>query len=50
MNASTQALAKQAFCDFARIKNLKEKFETGLHWLSKQERPWLLIIDNADDT
>ncbi|KAJ5984238.1 hypothetical protein N7481_006337 [Penicillium waksmanii] len=50
VNASTQALAEQAFCDFARIENLEEKFETGLHWLSKQERPWLLIIDNADDT
>ncbi|KAK5807088.1 hypothetical protein VI817_001346 [Penicillium citrinum] len=49
VNASTQAFAEQAFCNLARINNLEEKFETGMHWLSKQERPWLLIIDNADD-
>lgn len=49
MNASCQETAEQAFRDFARIDQLEGKFETGLHWLSAQKLPWLLIIDNAND-
>ena len=50
VNAISQASAEEAFCSFARIDHLEEKFETGLHWLSTRKLPWLLIIDNANDT
>lgn len=49
VNASSQETAEQAFCDLARIEKLEEKFESGLHWLSRQKLPWLLVIDNAND-
>ncbi|PGH02524.1 hypothetical protein AJ80_08835 [Polytolypa hystricis UAMH7299] len=49
IDASSAETAEQAFSNLARIGQMEEKFETGKYWLSKQEMPWLLVIDNADD-
>ncbi|RJE21192.1 hypothetical protein PHISCL_06468 [Aspergillus sclerotialis] len=49
VDASSPEHAEQAFSNLARIGRMEEKLETGIYWLSKQEMPWLLVIDNADD-
>ncbi|KAJ5170922.1 uncharacterized protein N7500_003705 [Penicillium coprophilum] len=49
IDASSPKAAEQAFSGLARIGKVEEKLESGLYWLSTQDRPWLLVIDNADD-
>lgn len=49
MDASSPETAEQAFSKLACIGRMEEKFESGMYWLSRQEMPWLLVIDNADD-
>ncbi|KAF7593474.1 hypothetical protein BBP40_011480 [Aspergillus hancockii] len=49
VDASSPEHAEQAFSNLARIGQMEERFESGMYWLSKQEMPWLLVIDNADD-
>lgn len=49
VDASSPEHAEQAFSNLARIGRMEERFESGMYWLSKQEMPWLLVIDNADD-
>lgn len=50
VDASSHKTAEQCFSDVARIGQMEEKFECGLYWLSRQEMPWLLVIDGANDT
>lgn len=49
VDASSPNTAEQSFSALGRLANMEGKFESGLHWLGNQERPWLLIIDCADD-
>ncbi|KAJ5500811.1 Tetratricopeptide-like helical [Penicillium expansum] len=49
VDASSPKAAEQAFSGLARIGKVEEKLESGLYWLSTQDMPWLLVIDNADD-
>ncbi|CAG8083748.1 unnamed protein product [Penicillium salamii] len=49
VDASSPKAAEQAFAGLARIGKVEEKLESGLYWLSTQDMPWLLVIDNADD-
>ncbi|KAB8277354.1 P-loop containing nucleoside triphosphate hydrolase protein [Aspergillus minisclerotigenes] len=50
IDASNPKAAEQAFTNIARIGQLDERPESGIYWLAIQEKPWLLIIDNADGT
>lgn len=49
VDASKAETAEQAFAEIGHTGNLEARSEAGLSWLTRQEAPWLLVIDNADD-
>ncbi|KAL6719084.1 hypothetical protein ACLMJK_003319 [Lecanora helva] len=51
IDASSQEHAKQSFSTIARVGKIEPNERAAKSWLSSlgPERPWLLIIDNADD-
>jgi len=49
VDASSQRSAKKDFKKIARIANVDESVESVKKWLSHLAKPWLLIIDSADD-
>ena len=52
IDASSSEHAKQSFSYIARIGRVEANERAAKNWLSTlgQEKPWLLIIDNADET
>ena len=49
IDASNEERAKLGFASLGRQAGKGETFEAGMHWLSRCTKPWLLVIDNADD-
>jgi hypothetical protein len=49
VDASSNEHAKQSFSRISRIGKVEPNERAAKSWLSSQERPWLLILDNADD-
>lgn len=49
IDASSAQTAERAFAEIGLMGNLEARPEAGLSWLTRQELPWLLVIDNADD-
>lgn len=49
IDASSAETAERAFAEIGIMGNLDARPEAGLSWLTRQELPWLLVIDNADD-
>ena len=51
IDASSNEHAKQSFSTIARIGRVEPNERAAKNWLSSlgQEKPWLLIIDNADE-
>ena len=51
IDASSNEHAKQSFSTIARIGKVEPNERAAKNWLSSlgQEKPWLLIIDNADE-
>ncbi|KAK1753583.1 hypothetical protein QBC47DRAFT_453421 [Echria macrotheca] len=49
IRASSPETIKESYCDLGRLAGLEPTESAGKHFLSQQEEPWLLIIDNADD-
>jgi hypothetical protein len=50
IDASSPRNAERAFSELGRLGGMEEKFESGMYWLAGLEKPWLLVIDNADDS
>ena len=51
IDASSDEHAKQSFSTIARIARVEPNERAAKNWLSSlgQEKPWLLIVDNADE-
>ena len=50
VDASSQGIAQQSFIAIAKAHGTGPSERAAKSWLSSIDRPWLLIIDNADDT
>ncbi|KAL9596044.1 MAG: hypothetical protein Q9219_006060 [cf. Caloplaca sp. 3 TL-2023] len=49
IDASTRENAELGFAKLGEVAGKGSSFLAGKHWLSQCRKPWLLIIDNADD-
>jgi tetratricopeptide (TPR) repeat protein len=49
IDASTDENAQAAFATLGNRAKKDSTFESGKFWLASQSKPWLLVIDNADD-
>lgn len=49
IDGSSQESARHSFSDIANVGRVEPNERAAKSWLSSLERPWLLIIDNADD-
>jgi tetratricopeptide (TPR) repeat protein len=49
IDASSNQNAEAGFAYLGGLVKKNETFEAGKHWLSNRLKPWLLVIDNADD-
>ena len=49
IDASNEENAENSYAELGRYMGKGATFSGGLHWLSQCTKPWLLIIDNADD-
>jgi tetratricopeptide (TPR) repeat protein len=49
IDASSHESAKHHYSKIAKIGEVEPNVASAKNWLSSQERPWLLLIDNADD-
>lgn len=49
IDASSNQNAKHSFKSIARIGGVEPNERAAMSWLSSLNRPWLLLIDNADD-
>lgn len=49
IDASTRENAELGFSKLGEVAGKGSSFLAGKHWLSQCHKPWLLIIDNADD-
>ncbi|RDW80348.1 hypothetical protein BP5796_05046 [Coleophoma crateriformis] len=49
VDASSQQTAQQSFVAIARLCGIDPNERAAKSWLSSSDRPWLLLIDNADD-
>ena len=52
IDASSNERAKQSFSTIARVGRVEPNERAAKNWLSSlgRDKPWLLIVDNADDT
>lgn len=50
VDASTEETAKASFVKIAEIAGRRGDIVSAKDWLSGLNRPWLLVVDNADDT
>ena len=49
IDASNDENAQSGFASLGQQAGRGANFAAGMHWLSKASKPWLLILDNADD-
>lgn len=49
IDASSEENAETNFASLGQEMGKGATFTGGMHWLSQCTKPWLLIIDNADD-
>jgi tetratricopeptide (TPR) repeat protein len=49
IHAATRNIAEQEYSAIGKEAGRGDTFQAGKFWLSEQDKPWLLIIDNADD-
>ncbi|PVH80414.1 TPR-like protein [Cadophora sp. DSE1049] len=49
IDASSDENAESGFASMALQAGKGASFAAGIHWLSSQSKPWMLVIDNADD-
>lgn len=49
IDATSAETAKQSFSKIGKLGGLEATQESGKHWLTHLEKPWLLIVNNADD-
>ncbi|RDW69224.1 hypothetical protein BP6252_08244 [Coleophoma cylindrospora] len=49
VDASSQQTAQQSFVAIARLCGIDPNERAAKSWLSSSDRPWLLLVDNADD-
>ncbi|KJX99942.1 hypothetical protein TI39_contig346g00004 [Zymoseptoria brevis] len=49
IDATSAELAEQSFKNLAYIGKVEQNLAAVKSWLSSQSRPWLLILDNADE-
>jgi len=49
IDCSNEANAEKDFASLGQNVGKGATFEAGMHWLSECSKPWLLILDNADD-
>ena len=49
IDASNENRARLGFASLGQQAGKGDTFEAGMHWLSRCSKPWLLVIDNADD-
>ncbi|KAL8811148.1 MAG: hypothetical protein Q9200_002031 [Gallowayella weberi] len=49
IDASTRENAEFGFSKLGEVAGKGSSFLAGKHWLSQCHKPWLLVIDNADD-
>ena len=49
IDASTKENAESSFASLGQQVGKGATFVAGIHWLSRCSKPWLLVIDNADD-
>ncbi|KAH7411336.1 hypothetical protein BKA64DRAFT_618271 [Cadophora sp. MPI-SDFR-AT-0126] len=49
IDASSEENAESGFASLALQAGKGASFAAGIHWLSSQSKPWILVIDNADD-
>ncbi|KAF2726965.1 hypothetical protein EJ04DRAFT_506445 [Polyplosphaeria fusca] len=49
IDATSLQSAKKSFAEIARLGKVDANERAAKAWLSSKDRPWLLIIDNADD-
>jgi hypothetical protein len=46
---SSQKAAEQGFKEISRIGNVGESIASAKNWLANAGKPWLLVLDGADD-
>ncbi|KAL8952479.1 MAG: hypothetical protein Q9222_001620 [Ikaeria aurantiellina] len=49
VDASTRENAELGFSKLGEVAGKGSNFLAGKHWLSRCRKPWLLVLDNADD-
>ena len=49
IDASNDKVGESGFAALGEAAGKGSSFTAGMHWLSISSRPWLLVIDNADD-
>lgn len=49
INASSSEDAKRSYSNIARVGGVDPNEKAAKNWLANLDRPWLLLIDNADD-
>lgn len=49
IDASSEENAESGFAYLGQLAGKGATFAAGMHWLSNCSKPWLLVIDNADD-
>ncbi|CAE6347231.1 unnamed protein product [Rhizoctonia solani] len=50
IDASTQESIENALKDVAIVKKVGNTYQSALQWLESYHNPWLLVLDNADDS
>ena len=49
VDASSNENAESGFASLGQEMGKGASFAAGIHWLSRYNKPWLLILDNADE-
>lgn len=49
IDATNADTARSSYADIAQRAGIEPSENNIKHWLSEQTKPWLLLIDNADD-